>query len=648
MNNHAKFSQESASLASELPYWDFFEGPRPHAVLFDGSIVAGVQASLIDIECWDSAAINQLTEGIRSTLNSISEGLTLQFYLNVGSDCSHFIDTHKSGTSQNAHPLIKKIAQKRESDLQASLAEGEFYKPELYIFLRTPMVQGQKLGFFKRPEKFAHASSKDYEETVEMIFQNLDTLTSSLHGLGIKSRPLSKSNLTEIVYRFLNPKRAQSEPTPLIKTSEQVELEPSLVQEVPWMAEQSPREQLVFGDLLLEFSHFTLDSYQHKVITLKTLPEITFAGQLANFLRLPFHYDMILSVEIPVQASEMAKLHQKRKMAHSLAATSGGRVSDLESETKLSSTEELIRELLSSGQRIYAAQMNIILKAPVGTDGSRLLSRQVKEVLSRFRALQGAEGLEESVGAWKVLKDALPLAPLNLERARRMKTNNLADFVPLYGPRMGDADPVVIFKNRLGGLVGYNPFDPKLPNYNTLVTGSSGAGKSFLNNCILLQEMARGLRVFIIDIGGSYKKITQALDGQYLEINLSDQYRLNPFDTSDIEAGPSNQKLKSLLAAIESMVSDDDKSKLAKLDRVLLEKEIIELYKKKAKDKMVPVLSDLVFALEKSKEPSMQTLAKLLYTWTGDRPYGRLLDGFGGLRTDAIICTVRLSQQSVI
>ncbi len=450
----------NASLATDLPYWDFFDLPRSHAVLFDGSIVAGVRASLIDIECWDSNSINSLTEGIRSSLNSISEGLTVQFYLSVGSDCSQFIESHKNGVNQNAHPLIKKIANKRESDLQMSLEDGEFYKPELFIFLKTPMVQGKKLGFFKRPEKFAHVSARDYEETVEMIFQNLDTLTSSLNGLGVKCKLLAKKELVEIVYRFLNPKRSGSEPCPLIKTSDAVEVGPDLVQELPWMAEQSPREQLVFGDLLLEFSHFTLDSYQHKVITLKTLPEITFAGQLANFLRLPFHYDMILSVEIPVQANEMAKLQQKRKMAHSLAATSGGRATDLESETKLSSTEELIRELLSSGQRIYAAQMNIVLKAPVGTDGSRLLSRQVKEVLSRFRALQGAEGLEESVGAWKVLKDALPLAPLNLERARRMKTNNLADFIPLYGPRMGDADPVVIFKNRLGGLVGYNPFDP--------------------------------------------------------------------------------------------------------------------------------------------------------------------------------------------
>jgi conjugal transfer ATP-binding protein TraC len=135
-----------------------------------------------------------------------------------------------------------------------------------------------------------------------------------------------------------------------------------------------------------------------------------------------------------------------------------------------------------------------------------------------------------------------------------------------------------------------NGFDSGLPNYSSLVTGSSGGGKSFLNNCILLQEFARGLRVFIIDIGGSYKKLTEALGGQYLEVSLSDQYRINPFDIPNPKEEPSNQKIKSLLAVIESMVAEDERSKLPKLDRALLEKALIELYKSRRAKGEVPTL----------------------------------------------------------
>lgn len=630
------------SLSEELPYWEFQDAPRAHLILNDGSLVAGMKLSLIDIECFDDNEVNQLALKLRGVLNSISENTSVQFCLSVGSDFSNVLQKHADGKTTSIHPLVASIADYREKKLNAALEASELYRPELSIYLRTQMVTGRKLGFLKKKEDFSEASAQGYEETLEVLFQNVDTLMSSFASIGLQSRVLAATELKAHIYGYLNPKRSKVEPVPLVTTPTRDNLEQDTLDEVDWMAEHSPREQLVFGDLILGFEQFTLDSHHHRVITLKTLPEVTFAGQLSTFLRMPFHYDLILSFEVPSQADEMAKLNQKRKMAHSLAVTSGNKASDLESETKLSSTEELIRELLSSGQRIYAAQMSLILRAPANDEGTKKLNRQVREVLARFRALQGAEGLEESVGAWKIFKGDLPCAPMKLERAKKFKTNNLVDFIPIYGPREGDDDPAVIFRNRLNGLVSFNPFDSKLTNYNALVTGSSGAGKSFLNNCILAQELARGLRVFIIDIGGSYKKLTESLDGQYLDMDLSDQYRLNPFDIPDPSQEPSNQKLKSLLAVIESMVVEDEKSKLTKLDRVLLEKAIIELYEEKRKTNSVPVLSELTEKLARSKEPSMIEVAKILFMWTGNRPYGKLLDGHGSLRTDAPICTFDL------
>ncbi|MGE4130529.1 MAG: TraC family protein [Bdellovibrionales bacterium] len=631
-----------ASLSEELPYWEFFGTAKGHAVLSDGSLVAGLRVNLIDIECFDENETNQFTTGLRSTLNSISEGTTVQFCLTVRSDFSDVIAVHKAGNVSSIHPLVQKIADHREQTLRSAIQAKELYRPELIIYLRTPAIDIKSVSIFKKKELFSEASSKAYQDTLELLNQNIDTLSSGLESLGLPCRSLTREEMVKNVYSFLNPKRSQVEPAPTLMTSQDVAVEKEVIDENDWLANQSPREQLVFGDLVLGFDQFTLDGFYHRVVTLKTLPEVTFAGMMASFLRLPFHYDLVLSMFVPPQSTEMSKLQQKRKMAHSMAMTSGGKASDLESESKLSSTEELIRELLNTGQRIYAVQMGIVLKAPATPEGTKKLNREVREVLARFRGLQGAEGLEESVGAWRVVKGNLPAAPTNLERARKMKTNNLADFIPVYGPREGDRDPAVIFRNRLNGLVSFNPFDPGLPNYNCLVTGSSGAGKSFLNNCILLQELARDLRVFIIDIGGSYKKLTEALGGQYLEINLSDQYRINPFDIPDPHQEPSNQKLKSLLACIETMVAEDDKAKLPKLDRALLERAIIELYKSRRTKGEVPTLSDLARYLSAFEESSMRAVSKMLYLWTGERPYGRLLDGSGTLRTDSRICTFDL------
>ncbi len=634
--------QKEASLCEELPYWDFVGGTRPHMVLQDGSLSAGLRVKLVDIESLDDADVNQFTNGLRQALNSLSEEASIQFYLSVGSDFSEMVQNHEKGESVSAQPLVRSIGDYRKKRLRDAEAHSELYKPELTVYVRVPMIGAKKMSAFKKKEDFSEKAHDAYEETLDALFQNLDALSSSFDSYNLVTKALTREEMIEAVYRFFNPKRSKTEPVPHIQAFTDPDLSQEVLSGADWLANQSPREQLVFGDLVLGQEHFTLDSTYHRVVTLKTLPEVTFAGQLSTFLRMPFHYDLILSVEVPPQANEMAKLQQKRKMAHSLAITHGGRASDLESESKLSSTEELIRELLATGQRIYAAQMVLILKAPATEAGNKRLNRQTRDVLSRFRVLQGAEGLEETVGAWKIVRNSLPGAPLALERARKIKTNNLADFLPVYGPREGDRDPVVIFRNRLNGLVSFNAFDPGLTNYNSLVTGASGAGKSFANNCILMQELARQQRVFVIDIGGSYKKLTEALGGQYLEINLSDEYKLNPFDIPNPTEEPSNQKLKSLIAVIELMVAEDEKSKIPKLDRVLLEKAIIELYEAKRKKKEVPILSDLVEKLSESTEPSMKTLSKLLYAWTGTRPFGKLLDGVGSLKTDAPICTFDL------
>ncbi len=140
-------------------------------------------------------------------------------------------------------------------------------------------------------------------------------------------------------------------------------------------------------------------------------------------------------------ATKFHELKTKRRMAHSMASGPSNQVSDLESESKLSSTEELIRELINTGQKIFSFELSMILKSEPTKEGLRQLDLNCREVLSRLRTLNGAEGLTESVASWKLFKNNLPAAPKDQVRGKRIKTNNLADFLPIYGPRIGDEIP---------------------------------------------------------------------------------------------------------------------------------------------------------------------------------------------------------------
>ncbi len=397
---------------------------------------------------------------------------------------------------------------------------------------------------------------------------------------------------------------------------------------MPELVLASPREQLVFSDLIQGYESFFYDSHYYRIITLKTLPETTNSALISKLTQMSFHFWLDIHLSVPEQSKELSDLQAKRRMAHSMSLSQGGRATDLESEAQLNSTEELLRELINTGQKIFYFQLAVMLRSSSQDE----LEMMTKAALNEFRKLNGAEGLSETVAGFKLFKTILPLGNTASVRAKRVKTDNLADFIPIYEPYQGKTvKPVCLFRNRNNGLVSYDPFDQRLPNYNGLVTGSSGAGKSFLNNLILLQFMTQKPIVFVIDIGGSYRKLCDFMNGQYIDIappkEGEDRKAINPFELEPGEIEPSSQKIKFLLALLESMFTDTEDEKLSKLSKSLLEEYVIRTYKKTfLEEKRVPLLNDLRKILEASPESELRDFAKMLYPWTGERAYGKLLD----------------------
>jgi hypothetical protein len=207
------------------------------------------------------------------------------------------------------------------------------------------------------------------------------------------------------------------------------------------------------------------------------------------------------------------------------------------------------------------------------------------------------------------------------ERSKRMKTSNAADFLPIYGPWKGhDECRVILFGNN--SLISFDPFAKEHSNYNQIVTGGSGSGKSFLTNVLLLQCLRENPKVFIVDIGGSYKKLCDNLDGQYIPISLDAGISLNPFDLPAGENRPSNHKIKFLLGLIEIMTKEDFQTHLSRLERAQIEDLIIGLYEKHKN----PRLSNLRGELLNSNDLNLIRIGKILNSWCGATPFGQIID----------------------
>ncbi len=612
-----------SALSEQLPYWEFGSEPFSHMILWDGAVSSALELLPLDIECFDETRINQLTEQLRSFVNSLSEGLTAQFIVKVESDFTEILGKHLSlVTTENE--FLRHLDQERCANIRNEIKTETVFRPRLFLFLKTEPPVRPKAWSLGGLQKFSQTFEAGYEDSMETLSQSIESAESTLSSLGFSVRRLAEEDLIALVYEHINPSRAKDLTPPQIGVRENL------------LENESPRSQLALSDLLLDQDDFILDRERVRVLSLKTLPEMTFAGMMSGFLALPFKYELIFSFKVPDQAKEMKALEQKRRMAHSLTANSGARVSDLEGESRLQQTTGLIREIIESGQRIFHAELILILRDENTKEGRKRLSLHSKEVLSRFKTLSGAEGMQETVGAWPIFSNALPGSPLRLVRQKKLKTNNLVDFMPVYGANIGDEKPVVLTHTRMGSLSSFNPYDPQLTNYNMLVTGSSGSGKSFANNFLMLQQIARGVKVYIIDVGGSYKKLTELTAGQYFEINLSDDYAINPFELADPASPPTGEKIKALVSIVEQMVVDQGE-KLSKFDRVQIEETLAKVFENTRTEKVPrsPLISDFAKWCAKSDDPGLKRIAKLLYPWVGNSPFGKLLDRPGRIKADS-------------
>lgn len=136
-----------------------------------------------------------------------------------------------------------------------------------------------------------------------------------------------------------------------------------------------------------------------------------------------------------------------------------------------------------------------------------------------------------------------------LERDFRMPVKAAVLLAPVQTDFRGGGRPSLLYTGRKGQLVTLDLFDPRINNYNFIVSAESGAGKSFLLNNLCQQYYAGGALIRIIDIGGSYRKLCTLCSGRYIDIG-EERLVLNPFDMGLALDGDDKQSAISMAVAI--------------------------------------------------------------------------------------------------
>ena len=105
-------------------------------------------------------------------------------------------------------------------------------------------------------------------------------------------------------------------------------------------------------------------------------------------------------------------------------------------------------------------------------------------------------------------------------RSRFVFARHIANLLPLYGRSTGTGNPGMLFFNRGGEPVQFDPIADRKSNAHMLILGPTGSGKSALLVYDLLMVMAvHRPRVFIIEAGGSFSLLGQYFASLGLAVN---------------------------------------------------------------------------------------------------------------------------------
>ncbi|EMC8871893.1 AAA family ATPase, partial [Escherichia coli] len=265
----------------------------------------------------------------------------------------------------------------------------------------------------------------------------------------------------------------------------------------------------------------------------------------------------------------------------------------------------------------------------------------------------------------------------DMDRGDVMTNTGAAHLAPIFGPWKGNsANPVIPFVTREGQLVMIDIFETSA-SYNVCVGATSGAGKSFAANNIILNYLCSGehinplyhfddvrqiltsdkfappldlngkfnaspdgAQVFVVDIGRSYQGLAEQFeDSQFIDFGVDATFSLNPFafmvkkytgdeNLDGIAKGEDDTNKESDLISQTIMVLNQIKLMASSSGNITdyQEAEMLRLIIEEAKspeDNYLPSVTGFAIKCKNHSKQEIKDIGVQLGPWCEDGIYGR-------------------------
>jgi type IV secretory pathway VirB4 component len=335
----------------------------------------------------------------------------------------------------------------------------------------------------------------------------------------------------------------------------------------------SVRDLISPASLKINNTFLRLGQQYVRTIFVISYPRYISVGWFAPIINLNETFDVAMFF-YPVKSAIILKQLKKRVgalEAQIISDSEKGAARDPIRETALRDIEALRDSLTQGTEKFFQFALYVTLYTEDEEEMNRL-SDQVEDIFgsrlvySRRVLYQAEQGFNST----------LPLGNDDLYITFNMNSSPAASSFPFISSELTSDRGILYGINRHNNsLILFDRFN--LQNANSVVFATSGAGKSYAIKLEVLRSLMMGTDVIIIDPEYEYKHLSDAVGGTYVNISLSSENKINPFDLPRAIGGEAKPKdiirsaVITLKGLVRLMIGDLDYDQDSVVDRALLE-----------------------------------------------------------------------------
>lgn len=625
-------NKDFENLTSHVPYYACSDGVT---LLDDGTVFTSLKISGLDTESMSFDELGHLKGRMKSVMDVLPKGFVVQVFHDYQESQGEAISKIVAPTKTN-HAVAQAF---RHSYSHYNINHPDIRKVNIYMFLIWPseLTSGNPLetvarfakriadsGIFSR-RKNKEAALKGFfsERKVELINLTERVHYALKHLLSINSEIMQRDELSRVLSELLNPGLTQPKNHHLLEGD---------ARGCPARRFMTMREEIVHSAIEEHAEYLRVNETYISALTLKLPSQFTrecHSEVILNSLDFPFSWSF--SIRITDTASVNRKLEARQKRKYAFVASSDN--PNISSSISKSEIEQAMFDQKTEGFNWHEVSCTFLIAA----DNIEILKDRTMRLISIFRDLQGSVLIVENSDQMATYISSLPGLGYRAKRQYLFSSHNVSDLIPLSAPPGGTRDLSCYLRTQRNTLFQFSTFSNEFNNWNQVVVGKIGSGKSFIvNNILTLALMAMDKpRVMILDLGQSFKRTTELWGGEYVSIDLDNpDAGLNPLPPAEHMISEKSPVLGLLDFTVQLLLRMVEFGSENRLHARVIKRALLKTYERVSPGN--PILQDLHETLacpdvhgycdDRSDRDMAVELAKLLEEYVGNGPYSRLFN----------------------